>query len=73
MLVLESVKSSSGGCSNGGVICGSRNKMMVMTLLYMLLSNESRNFRKSGIGIDANSTSDSARNGGGGGGGVEVY
>lgn len=45
---------------------------MAMTLLYMVLSNESRNLRKSGIGIDANTTSDSARNGGGVGG-VEVY
>lgn len=72
LVVLESVKTSSGGCSNGGVICGSRKEMVVVTLL---LSNESRNLRKSGVGIDAKTTSDSAsaRSGARGVGGVEVY
>lgn len=72
LLLLEPVKTSSGGCSNEGVICGSRNEMVVETLLYLLLSNESRNFRKRGIGIDAKATSASA-SASNGVGGVEVY
>lgn len=46
--------------------------MVVETLLYLLLSNESRNFRKRGIGIDAKATSASA-SASNGVGGVEVY